>query len=111
MPGMREFSPGNRCCPGQLERKAQDTSEKLWLEQRNFPPYSTKTPGSYRTRRSPRPSTEAENSTENQGFPMDFPWIFHFFSPPLEERDREAPPGPSLLPSPHIPDPPDGKSQ
>lgn len=79
MPVVREFSPGKRCCPGQLERKPRDTSEKLWLEQRSFPLYSTKTPGSHRTGRSLRSSTEAENSTENQGFSMDFQWILLFF--------------------------------
>lgn len=39
------------------------------------------------------PSTAAENSTENQGFSMDFQWIFHVFPPPFEERHREGPSG------------------
>lgn len=77
MPGMREFSPGNCCYPGQLERKPWDTSENLWLDERSFPPYSTKIPWILQDREIPEglipelsPALELRTALKMRDFPL-----------------------------------------
>lgn len=81
MSGVRQFSPGNCCYPGQLERKPWDTSEKLWLEESNFPFYSTK-PLDPTGREIPKvlipelsPALKLRTALKIRDFSMDFPFF------------------------------------